>query len=120
MIPALAYVVLALAGASMVWGIITAIADKPPGKAQLLFAAGVWLVTLVQSVIAGIRLAAGFDPQSPATLIGYLFGIVLLFPVAWFWANSVRTRYSGLVLAVAALATLAMTLRLLTLWTPAA
>jgi hypothetical protein len=119
MIPGLAYVVLALAGASMVWGIVTAIADKPPGKAQLLFAAGVWLVTLVQSVIAGIRLAAGFDPRSPATLIGYLIGIVLLIPVAWFWANSERTRYSGLVLAVAALATLAMTLRLLTLWTPA-
>ena len=120
MIPALAYVVLVLAGVSVVWGIVTAIADKPPGKAQLLFAAGVWLVTLVQSIIAGVRLAAGFRPQSPATLLGYLIGIVLLIPVAWFWANSERTRYSGVVLAVAALAVLAMTLRLLTLWTPAA
>ena len=120
MIPALAYVVLALAGASVVWGVVTAIADKPPGKAQLLFAAAVWLVTLVQSGIAGIRMVAGFSPQSPATVVGYLIGIVLLIPVAWFWANSERTRYSGLVLAVAALATLAMTLRLLTLWIPAA
>ena len=120
MIPALAYVVLALAGASVVWGVVTAIADKPPGKAQLLFAAAVWLVTLVQSGIAGIRMIAGFSPQSPATVVGYLIGIVLLIPVAWFWANSERTRYSGLVLAVAALATLAMTLRLLTLWIPAA
>ncbi|HLL62558.1 MAG TPA: hypothetical protein VK401_05890 [Propionibacteriaceae bacterium] len=120
MIPALAYVVMALAGASVIWGIVTAIADKPPGKAQLLFAAGVWLVTLVQSIIAGVRLAAGFSPQSPATLLGYLIGVVLLIPVAWFWANSERTRYSGLVLAVAALAVLAMTLRLLSLWVPAA
>ena len=120
MIPGLAYVVLVLAGAAVVWGIITAIADKPPGKAQLLFAAAVWLVTLVQSGIAGIRMIAGFSPQSPATVVGYLIGIVLLIPVAWFWANSERTRYSGLVLAVAALATLAMTLRLLTLWIPAA
>ena len=120
MIPALAYVVLLLAGIAVIWGIVTTIADKPPGKAQLLFAAGVWLVTLVQSVVAAIRLATGFRPQSPATLIGYLIGIVLLIPVAWFWANSERTRYSGLVLAVAALAVAAMTLRLLTLWTPAA
>jgi hypothetical protein len=120
MIPALAYAVLALAGVSVVWGIVTTIADKPPGKAQLLFAAAVWLVTVAQSVIAGVRLAAGFRPQSPATLLGYLIGIVLLIPVAWFWANSERTRYSGLVLAVAALAVLAMTLRLLILWTPAA
>ena len=120
MIPGLAYVVLGLAGAAVVWGVVTAIADKPPGKAQLLFAAGVWLVTLAQSVIAGVRLVAGFRPQSPATLIGYLIGIVVLIPVAWFWANTERTRYSGLVLAVAALAVLAMTLRLLALWTPAA
>jgi hypothetical protein len=120
MIPTLAYVVLVLAGVSVVWGVVTAIADKPPGKAQLLFAAGLWLVTLVQSIIAGVQLAAGFSPQSPATVLGYLIGIVLLIPLAWFWANSERTRYSGLVLAVAALAVLAMTLRLLTLWVPAA
>ena len=120
MIPGLAYVVLGLAGAAVVWGVVTAIADKPPGRAQLLFAAGVWLVTLAQSVIAGVRLVAGFRPQSPATLIGYLIGIVVLIPVAWFWANTERTRYSGLVLAVAALAVLAMTLRLLALWTPVA
>ena len=120
MIPALAYVVIALAGGSVIWGIVTTIADKPPGKAQLLFAAGVWLVTVVQSVIAAVRWAAGFSPRSPATLVGYLIGIVLLIPVAWFWANTERTRYSGLVLAVAALAVLAMTLRLLVLWTPAA
>jgi len=120
MIPVLAYAVVALAGAAMLWGVVTTAANKPPGKAQLLFAAGVWLVTLVQSVIAGVRLVAGFRPQAPATLIGYLVGIVLLIPVAWLWANSERSRFSGLVLAVASLAVLAMTLRLLTLWIPAA
>jgi hypothetical protein len=120
MIPALAYVVMALAGVAVVWGIATAVADKPPGKAQLLFAAGVWLVTLAQSVLAAVRLIGGFRAQSPATLIGYLVGIVLLIPLAWFWANVERTRFSGIVLAVAALAVVAMTLRLLVLWTPAA
>ena len=119
MIPALAYVVLVLAGTSVIWGILTTIADKPPGKAQLLFAAGVWLVTLVQSVIAGVRLAVGFSPQSPATLIAYLIAIRPRIPVARLWANNERPRYSGLVLAVAALAVLAMPLRLLSLWTPA-
>ncbi len=120
MIPALAYVVMALAGVAVVWGIVTAVANKPPGKAQLLFAAGVWLITLTQSVIAAVKLAAGFRPQEPATTIGYLIGIALLIPLAWFWANVERTRFSGMVLAVAALAVVAMTLRLLVLWTPAA
>ena len=120
MIPALAYVVMALAGVAVVWGLVTAVADKPPGKAQLLFAAGVWVVTLAQSIIAAVQLVGSFRPQSLATTIGYLIGIVLLIPVAWFWANVERTRFSGVVLAVAALAVVAMTLRLLALWSPAA
>ena len=120
MIPALAYVVMVLAGVAVVWGLVTAVADKPPGKAQLLFAAGVWLVTLVQSIIAAVQLGTGFRPESLPTTVGYLIGIVLLIPLAWFWANVERTRFSGVVLAVAALAVAAMTLRLLVLWTPAA
>jgi hypothetical protein len=119
MIPALAYVVMALAGVAVLWGLVTAAADKPPGKAQLLFAAGVWLITLTQSIIAAVRLAGGFRPESLPTTVGYLIGIVLLIPVAWFWANAERTRFSGVVLAVAALAVVAMTVRLLVLWTPA-
>jgi hypothetical protein len=120
MIDALAYVVIVLAGVAAIWGLVTAVANKPPGKAQLLFAAGVEVVTVIQSVIAAAKLAAGFRPVEPATTIGYLIGIVILIPIAWLWANAERNRFSGIVLAVAALAVLAMTLRLLVLWTPAA
>jgi hypothetical protein len=119
MIDALAYTVVALAGVAVIWGILTAIANKPPGKAQLLYAAGVAAVTVVQSIIAAAKLMAGFRPIELATTIGYLIGIVILIPIAWFWANAERTRFSGIVLAVAALAVLAMTLRLRVLWTPA-
>jgi hypothetical protein len=45
---------------------------------------------------------------------------VILIPIAWLWANVERSRFSGIVLAVAALGVLAMTLRLLALWAPAA
>ncbi|MFP5282133.1 MAG: hypothetical protein ACLGIF_01630 [Actinomycetes bacterium] len=119
MITPLAYAVVALAALAVGWGLFSAAANRPPGKAQLLFAAAVELATVVQSVIALARLGSGFRPAEPATTVGYLVGIVLLVPVAWFWANVERTRYSGVVLAIAAAAVLAMTLRLLTLWTPA-
>ena len=119
MIPVLAYVVVALAGVSVLWGLLTTIANRPPGKAQLLFAALVELATVVQSLIAGARLVGGLRPAELATTIGYLLGIVLLVPIAWFWANTERTRFSGMVLAVAAMGVLAMTLRLLVLWVPA-
>lgn len=118
-IAVLAYVVMALAGAMVVWGLVTAAVDKPPGRAQLLYAAGVEVVTLVQTVIAFVVLAQGFRPVELATTIGYLIGVVVLIPVAWFWANVERTRFSGVVLAVAGLAVAVMTLRLLQLWVPA-
>jgi hypothetical protein len=114
----LAYSVVILAGIAMIWGLITAVANKPPGKAQLLFAAFLELVVVAQSLIAGFRLVTGFRPAELATTIGYLIGIEIMIPVAWLWANSERTRFSGVVLAVAALAVLGMTLRLLELWTP--
>lgn len=118
-IAVLAYVVMALAGAMVVWGLVTAAVDKPPGRAQLLYAAGVEVVTLVQTVIAFVVLAQGFRPVELATTIGYLIGVVVLIPVAWFWANVERTRFSGVVLAVAGLSVAVMTLRLLQLWVPA-
>ena len=86
MITTLAYAVLVLAGRA-IWGLITAIADKPPGKAQLLYAAGVEVVVVVQSIIAFVGMAGGFRPVERATTIGYLIGIVILIPVAWLWAN---------------------------------
>lgn len=74
MIAALAYSVCALALVSMGWGLVTAVLDKPPGKAQLLYAAGLEVVVLVQSVIALVRLGAGFRPVELATTIGYWSG----------------------------------------------
>jgi hypothetical protein len=115
-IPALAYALLALSGAAGVWGLLTAVLDKPPGKAQLLFAAGVWVVTIAQSAIGLVRVASGYRPVEMATTVGYLLAILIIIPLAWFWANNERTRWSGVVLAVAAFSVLAMTLRLLQLW----
>ena len=118
MIASLAYAVVLLAALGTAWGLTTAVANRAPGAKQLIFAAAVELVTVVQSVVALVRLAFGFRPVELATTIGYLLVIVVLIPLAWFWANSERTRYSGVVMAVAALSVLGMTLRLLTLWTP--
>ncbi len=118
MITVFAYAVMLLSGGSLAWGLLTAALDRPAGKAQLLFAGAVELAVLIQSAIALIGLATGFRPVELATTIGYLIGIVVLIPIAWLWANSERTRYSGVVLAVAAAAVMAMTLRLLVLWVP--
>ncbi len=110
---------MALAAVSMLWGLLTAIAKLPPGAAQLIFAAVVELAALAQAIVALVQLGMGFRPAEYGTTIGYLIVSVLLIPLAWFWANNERTRFSGLVLAVAAAGLLVMTSRLLSLWVPA-
>ena len=82
MIDALGYTVVALAGVGVIWGIVTAIANKPPGKAQLLYAAGLEAVTVVQSIIAIAKIINSFRPIELATTIGYLISIVILIPIA--------------------------------------
>jgi hypothetical protein len=115
----LAYVVIGIGLIGTGWGIVTAIANKPPGNAQIYGAAVLEVAVLVQSIVAVIVLIAGARPDEMATTIGYLIGIVVLVPLAVFWALADRSRFSGVVMAVAALSVAAMTLRLLSLWTGA-
>jgi hypothetical protein len=82
MISWLAYLVVALAAAATVWGLTTAAANRAPGAKQLIFAAVVELVTVVQSVVATAKLVLGFRPVELATTIGYLIVIVVLVPLA--------------------------------------
>jgi len=117
MIAGLAYTLIGLSLVTTLWGLVTFAANKPPGAKQLIFAAVVEVVTVVQSVIGLARLALGFRPVELATTVGYLLVIMILVPLAWFWANSERTRFSGVVMAIAGLSVFGMTLRLLTLWT---
>ncbi|MGI8456967.1 MAG: hypothetical protein ACR2LI_02470 [Propionibacteriaceae bacterium] len=116
MISELAYGVIALAVLVLGWGLLTAIAKRPISWAQLIGVGVLELATLVQSVVAGVRLVAGFRPTETGTTIGYLIAIVVLLPLGTVWALTDRSRFAGVVLAVAAASVGAMTLRLLNLW----
>lgn len=120
MIFGLAAAVMVLAAVSMLWGLLTAIIKKPPGAAQLIFAAVVEVAAVVQMIGALVQIGLGFRPAEFGVTIGYLIVSVLLIPLGWFWANNERTRFSGVVLGVAAAGLLVMTSRLLSLWVPAA
>ena len=90
MIPALAYLVLILSAAATVWGLTTAVVNRAPGVAQLLFAAALELVTVVQSVVATVKVVLGFRPAELVTTVGYLLVIVVWVPLAWFWIERTR------------------------------
>ncbi len=116
MISELAYGVIVLAVLVLGWGLLTAVAKRPISWAQLIGVGVLELATLVQSVIAAVRLVGGYRPAETGTTIGYLIAIVLLLPLGTVWALTDRSRFAGVVLAVAAASVGAMTLRLLNLW----
>jgi Ca2+/H+ antiporter len=119
MIPVLVGIVIGLGLLCTVWGVTTLALNKPVGRAQLIAGAVLEVAALTQTVIAIVLLAQGHQPVEFGTTVGYLIVIALIVPIAAVWALNDRSRYAGGVLAVAAFAVLAMTLRLLDLWGPA-
>jgi len=98
-----------------VCGVVAAVRDRPPGRVTLAVATLAAVLTLVQSVLAGIDLAEGSRPQETATYIGYLVGIVVVLPLAVAWSVAERTRWSGVVVAVGGFTVAIMTARLVML-----
>jgi hypothetical protein len=98
-----------------VCGAVAAVRDRPPGRITLGIAALGAVLTLVQSVLAGMDLARGGGPPETATYIAYLVGIVVVLPLAVAWSIAERTRWSGVVVAVGGVTVAIMTARLVML-----
>jgi hypothetical protein len=96
-------------------GVVDAVRDRAPGRITLAVAALGAVVTLVQSLVAGVDLVRGGEPPETATYIGYLVGIVVVLPLAVAWSVAERTRWSGVVVAVGGFTVAIMTARLVML-----
>lgn len=106
----------ALAGALAIWALVFAIADRAVVLRQLIGGGVVVAALLAQAVVAGVLQARGAQVWDPVTLWGYLLVAVLLLPGAAVWAFADRTRWSSVVLVIAAVAILAMELRIWQVW----
>jgi hypothetical protein len=105
-----------VAGLLAVLGLASTLARRRIGLVHLVGAGVLEVVLLVQAAIAVVAMAGGSRPEDTATFLGYLVG-VLLVPVAGvLWARTERTRWAGVVIAVAAVVVAVMGWRLLQLW----
>ncbi len=107
-------IVITLLGA--LGGVVSAIAGRPPGNLQFYWSFLAELAVLAQTVVGLVAIGRGHGPAETATGIAYLLSMVLFLPAAIWWALTDRSRFSGLVMTVAAVAVAAMSLRLLQLW----
>lgn len=103
---------LALAG----WAGYRAARDRPVILRQLLAAGVVEALLLVQVVVAAVRAAGGDGPADAATFWGYVVTTLVVYPVAAAWAFAERTRWSSVVLVVAAVTVAFLQYRCLLVW----
>jgi cell division protein FtsW (lipid II flippase) len=117
----LVVVVLVVTGALAVYGIGITVAGRPPGRPMRFAVGGTVALLVVQAVIAAVRLFSGVTLPESSTFLIYLVVSVLVLPIALQFATASDesegpSRWGGLVVAVAAVATAVAVLRLQGLW----
>lgn len=114
--PFLNWILLACSLGLAAWAGVRAARDQPVIFKQLI-AAGVLLVVMIAAMVAaGIQLAGGHHIEDAVTFWGYYVAAALLVLGAAAWSFAERTRWSSVVLIVAAVAFAVVQLRLLQLW----
>ena len=112
----LAVAVAALSLALGGWAAWRTLRNRPVILRQLLFAGVVEALLLVEVVVAVVQSVAGPGPADVPTFWGYLITALILLPIAAAWAFAERTRWSSVVLLVAALTSAFLQLRLVQVW----
>lgn len=103
---------LALAG----WAAWFVVADRAVVLRQLWGAAVVEAALVLQAVVAGIVLLVGDHDVDAALFWGYVVTQLIVLPIAAAWAFAERSRWSSVVLLVAALTVAFLELRLWQIW----
>jgi hypothetical protein len=103
-------------GLLVLLGLIAMITRRPLGVGHLAVAAVVELAVLTQVVLAVIGLIGGAEVEGLALFLAYLGFAVVVVPAGALWAVGEKNRWSGGVLAVAALALVVTLTRLSAVW----
>lgn len=112
--------VAALCAALAGWALWFVIRDRAVILRQLFGAAAIEAVLVVQAVIAGVRQATSDVALDGALFWGYVATALVILPVAAAWAFAERTKWSSVVLAVAAVTVAFLDWRLWQIWEAAA
>ncbi|MCC2333502.1 hypothetical protein [Cellulomonas wangsupingiae] len=116
MLVPLALLVAALCLALSAWAGWFVVADRAVVLRQLWGGAVVEGVLLVQAVVLAVVQATGDQDVDGVLLWGYVVTQLVVLPVAAAWAFAERTRWSSVVLVVAALTVAFLELRLMQIW----
>ena len=98
--------------------VIAGLAGRRPGDVTVGGMALILVLLIVQVVIAIVAPLAGTPPAgSLIEFWAYLIGALLIPPFAVFWALVERSRWSTVIMGVAALSVAIMVWRMIVIWT---
>lgn len=112
----LAWLTAGCASVVAAWAGWRALRDRPVILRQLMAGAVVEALLLVEVVVAAVRTATGDGTGDPWTFWGYLLTSLVVLPVAAVWSFAERTRWSSVVLLVAALTVAFLHVRMVEVW----
>lgn len=116
MTPALTTATIVVAAVLAGWSAWFVVRDRPVILRQLYVAGAVAVLVLVEAVVAGVRLAGGAHVTEPGELWGYVATAVVVPVLAGLVAFAERTRWSSVVMLVAAVTSIVLQLRLVQIW----
>jgi len=106
----------ALAASLALWSTVRAARDEAVTGGQLPAMIAVEAALVVQAVVTGVLQAGGHPVPDGVLLWGYVVTSLVLLPAAFGWAFVERTRWSSVVLAVAAAVVVVLQVRIWQLW----
>ncbi len=98
------------------WAGWFALRDRAVVLNQLVGAAVVEALLLVEVVLAVVRALTGTPPGHAATFWGYAVTTLIVLPLAALWGFAERTRWSSVVLLLAAVTVAFIQLRMVQVW----
>ncbi|MGH3585692.1 MAG: hypothetical protein ACRDQ0_05170 [Pseudonocardia sp.] len=116
MVLPLLFLVLVACAALAGWALWFVVRDRAVVLRQLFGAAVVEALVVVQAVVAGVQMATQDHAVDGPLFWGYVATALVLLPVAAIWAFAERTKWSSVVLAVAAVTVGFLDWRLWQIW----
>lgn len=116
LLPVTVTVLVCAALLSVAAGVATA-RDRRAGATLLVVAGLTELAVLTQLVVGITQLTSGHHDVSAALFVAYLVGLVVVVPLAVFWALGEPSRWGPGVLTISGLVVLVLVARLHQLWT---
>lgn len=98
------------------WGAAYAIGDKPMLGVQVVGVGIVEAGLVAQAIVAAVLMSSAHPVADGVTVWGYLITALIILPIAVGWAFVERTRWSSVVLCIAALVVIVMQVRIWQLW----